>query len=248
MTDNKTNEIKYYELSDKLRKMRLSGMADGLEALLNDDNLGLRDPLFILSSIIDKEWNLRYEKKFSRYLKNAMLKFPSASLDEKLYFPERNIDVKAVEQLAECNWIDEGRNLTITGATGTGKTYLICALAVCAIQKFYNVRYVKASALLNEAAAAMLDGNIIVFENQMISYDLLIIDDFGFMSLGNNECLRLFEILDGRSCRKSTVVSSQLPRESWYDLFLDNTYADACMDRLVKGAYKIELSGPSLRK
>ena len=247
MITNKEEETKYYELSDKLRKMRLSGMADGLEALLKDENLGLRDPLQVLSSVIDQEWDLRYEKKFKKCLKNATLKFPGASLDERLYEADRKIDVRAVEQLSTCAWIDEGKNLTFTGMTGTGKTYLLCALAVCAIRKFYTVKYIKASSLINEATAAALEGKIIEYENRMISYDLLIIDDFGFMSLGNSECLRIFEILDGRSARKSTAVASQLPRESWYDLFQDNTYADACMDRLTKGAYKIELFGPSLR-
>ena len=184
---------------------------------------------------------------FNRYLKKATLKYPGAYLDEKLTDPERRIDVNAVEQLSECNWIDEGKNPTVTGMTGTGKTYLVCALAVCAIRKFYSVRYIKASTLINEAAAATAAGTIIDYENLMIGYDLLIIDDFGFMSINTDDCLRLFEILDGRVARKSTLVSSQLPRDSWYDIFEDNTYADACMDRLIKGSYRLELSGPSLK-
>ena len=81
----------------------------------------------------------------------------------------------------------------------------------------------------------------------MMAYDLLIIDDFGFMSLKADDCLNLFEILDCRAAVKSTIVSSQLPREAWYDLFQDCTYADACMDRMLKGTYKIEIDGPSLR-
>lgn len=117
---------------------------------------------------------------------------------------------------------------------GTGKTHLVCALAICAIRKFFTVRYIKASTLINEATAATLEDRIIEYENKMIGYDLLVIDDFGFMSLNNDDSLKLFEILDGRSARKATIVASQLPRESWYDLFTDHTYADACMERLTK--------------
>lgn len=247
MNATKQDETRFYELSDKLRKMKLSGMAEALEAFSEDANLGLRPPLEILSRIIENEWEQRNEKKFNRFLKNAMLKYPSASFDERLSAPERRIDLMAIQQLSECNWIDEGRNLTVTGMTGTGKTYLVCALALCAIRKFYDVRYIKASTLINEYAAAKMEGKSLSYANKMISHDLLIIDDFGFMSLNNDDCLFIFEILDGRSARKSTVVASQLPRENWYDLFSDNTYADACMDRLTKGAYKIELFGPSLR-
>lgn len=247
MSVRSEEEIKYYELSDKLRKMKLSGMAAALESAIEDENLNLRDPLSLITKIVEEEWTLRYEKKFNRFLKKATLKYPGASLDKRLYEPVRQIDTSAVEQLAKCSWIDEGKNLTVTGKTGTGKAYLVCALAVCAIQKFYTVKYIKASKLLNELAEAKLEGKILDYQNQMMTYDLLIIDDFGFMSLKADDCLNLFEILDNRSAVKSTIVSSQLPRDTWYDLFQDSTYADACMDRLLKGTYKIEIDGPSLR-
>ena len=128
MSVRSEEEIKYYELSDKLRKMRLSGMAAAIESVAEDDNLYLRDPLSLLAKIVDEEWTLRYEKKFNRFLKKATLKYPGASLDKRLYDPVRKIDTGAVEQLAKCSWIDEGKNLTVTGKTGTGKTYLVCAL------------------------------------------------------------------------------------------------------------------------
>ena len=82
----------------------------------------------------------------------------------------------------------------------------------------------------------------------MASYDLLVIDDFGLMDLDMDKCLALFEIIESRDCRKSTVIVSQLPVIKWWDLFGDNTYADACLSRMTHKAYRLECNGRDMRK
>lgn len=240
-------ELLSLEICDKLRKMKMSAMADKFQLLAQDPNFAIRDPLDIFSEITFAEWNLRHDKKIKQFLTKATLKYPSASFDDIIYNSDRMIDTALIERLATCQWIAEGRSLTVTGKAGTGKTYICCTLAFCTIQRFLQVKYIKASTLFNEIEAASSGGNLLQYQNQMASYDLLIIDDFGFMNLEIQNCLKLFELLDARECRKSTIVASQIPRENWYDLFIDSTYADACMERLTKSSLKLELNGPSLR-
>ena len=86
-------------------------------------------------------------------MKKAKLKIPGATFDEKLYNPDRQLDIPTIEKLNTCTWIDEGRNLVVTGMTGTGKTYYVNALAVAAFKQFKEVRYYSASKLLLELSA-----------------------------------------------------------------------------------------------
>ena len=78
--------------------------------------------------------------------------------------------------------------------------------------------------------------------------DLLLIDDFGMMSLDINKCLHMFEVLDSREGTRSIVAMSQLEPKKWYEMFQNNIYADACMSRLVNNAYRLELHGRDRRK
>ena len=113
-------------LLDKLYKLRMSGMAEELENQLLNSNAGLESFETRFSDIVNFEWSQRENKKFNRLLKQATLKYPSADLDQSLYEPERQLNTRVIELLADCNWIDEPNNLLMTGGAGAGKTYLAC--------------------------------------------------------------------------------------------------------------------------
>ena len=218
-TEIKEEQTIYMDLYEKLKSMKFSGMAEELRLQLENPNSDLESFQERFEKLVTAEWNLRYNKKFERYLKKA-------------------------------TWIDEGRNLVVTGMTGTGKTYYVNALAVAALKQFKEVRYYSASKLLLELSAhEQVDDSLKflgIMEN-IAQVDLLIIDDFGLMNLDVEKCRHLFEILDSRERRKSTVLVSQIPVKEWYDLFKDCTYADACLDRVLCKAYRLEFKGESLR-
>ena len=86
------------------------------------------------------------------------------------------------------------------------------------------------------------------YVNQMAGYDLLVIDDFGLMELDMEKCRDLFEIIETRDSKKPTMIVSQLPVAKWWDLFKDNTYADACLSRMTSKAYRLECNGRDMRK
>ena len=236
-----------YDLDRKLRSMKLSEMANSLMNQIDDPNSDLLSFDERFSQIVNAEWDARYNKKLNRFIKKATLKYPSADLDETIYDPQRLLDTKTIEALATCNFIDEKRNLLITGSTGSGKTYFSNALALSALKKFKTVRYLKASTLIHEVEAAEADSSYLRYINGMAALDLLIIDDFGLMELDIDKCRNLFEVIDTREVNASTCMISQFPISSWYEMFHNNTYADACMDRLIHKAYRLEFNGKNMR-
>lgn len=239
--------IEDYELCNKLKSMRFSGMAEELEAVLADPNSELLSFRERITRIVDAEWDLRYNKKLNRFIKKATLKYPGADFDDSIYNPERMLDTRVIEELSKCEWIDHGKNLIITGKTSSGKSYLANALCISALRQFKTVKYIKASQLINELSKAEKLDNYQEVLNQYAAYDLLAVDDFGLMNLDINKCRNLFEVFDSRDPHKSILVISQIPVASWYDMFLEHTYAEACLARLLSEAYRLEMNGRNMR-
>lgn len=235
------------ETIEKLRKLHLSSMIEAYRLQVEDPNSDLRSFDDRFKEIVNNEWDARYNKKLNKYIKKATLKYPGADFDESIYQTDRLLDTKSIEALCELTWINDARNILITGATGAGKTYLANALCITAIRKFYNVKYIKTSAVIHDLEKAEIDKTYEDTLKKYASYDVLAIDDFGLMELDIDKCRNLFELIDARESRKPTIVISQLPVSSWYDLFEDNTYADASMDRLIHKAYRIEMNGKNMR-
>ena len=235
------------EMIRHLKKMRLSVMADTYLKQAENPNEDLRSFDDRFEDIVEAEWLSRYNKKLNKFIRKATLKYPNADFDETLYEPDRLLDTAVIEALEKLNWISEARNILITGATGAGKSYLANALCVSAIRKFYHVRYIKASAVIHELERAEIAKYFEETLEQYSLYDVLAIDDFGLMELDIYKGRNLFELIDSREGRKPTIIISQLPVSSWYDLFKDNTYADASMDRLIHKAYRIEMNGKNMR-
>jgi len=234
-------------LCTRLRQMKLSGMADAFTAQIEDPNSDLDTFDSRFESIVNHEWELRFNKKFSRFLKKATLRYPQADFDESIYEPDRKLDTASIEKLSTCNWIEEGRNLIITGATGAGKSYLANALCIAALRRFKSARYIRANTLMNELDQARYKSIYLEYVNHVAGLDLLVIDDFGLMDLDLDKCRDLFEVIDSRDARKSILIVSQLPVKAWYELFSDSTYADACLDRLIHKAYRLEFNGRNMR-
>lgn len=235
------------KIIEKLKKLRLPSMVEAYKLQANDPNSDLRSFDERFEEIVNSEWETRYNKKLNKFIKKATLKYPDADFDESIYETDRLLDTRTIEALCELTWINDARNILITGSTGAGKTYLANALCIVAIRKFCNVKYMKTSAVIHELERAELDGAYIETLKKYSSYDVLAMDDFGLMDLDVDKCRNLFELIDSRESRKPTIIISQLPISSWYELFKDSTYADASMDRLIHKAYRIEMNGKNMR-
>ena len=235
-------------LLDHLYKFKVSHMAAALEKQFLDPNMELEDFHTRISAIINYEWDQRQTAKFNKLLKKATLKYPAADFDETIYEPDRMLDTHTIELLQKCSWIDEPKNLLITGSTGAGKTYIANALCIAALRQMRSVKYIRANTLLQESEKARQNNSALEYINEMAAFDLLVIDDFGLMDLDLDKCSDLFEIIETRDSRKATIIASQLPVIRWWDLFKDNTYADACLSRMTSKAYRLECNGRDMRQ
>ena len=176
----------------------------------------------------------------------AKLRFKDADLDESIYDPARKLDTQAIELLSKCEWVEEGKNLLITGMSSSGKTYLSNALCIAALRQLKDVLYIKASTMMRELDRARKEDTYMEYLDDMLVLDLLVIDDFGLMELDLDKCRDLFGVIDGRDGRRSTIIVSQFPVEKWYDMFSNAT---ACLSRITdkKHAYRLEMNGRSMR-
>ena len=247
-TYNPTLSAEENVLLDRLFKLKLSHMAEALEKQFLNPNYDLESFSDRITDIINYEWDQRQTTKFNKLLRKATLKYPDADFDDSIYEPDRQLDTHAIELLQKCEWINDARNLLITGSAGAGKTYIANALCIAALHQQHTVRYIRANTLIQESEKARMTNSSYDYVNQLASYDLLVIDDFGLMELDVAKCRDLFEVIESRDCRKSTMIVSQFPVKRWWDFFKDNTYADACLSRMTSRAYRLECNGRDMRQ
>jgi DNA replication protein DnaC len=233
---------------EKLKTLRLHAMADAWAAqqaqpdvakLSFDERFGL---------LVDAEWLHRENARLHRALREAKLRMSAACVEDIDYAAKRELDKAQIRQLASCRWVAEHQNVIITGKTGTGKTYIACALAQQACRKGYRAIYRRAPRLFQELALSRADGTYPRLLARLARTDVLIIDDWALSPLTAEQRNDIFEILEDRYGGRSTIFASQLDAKRYHEYLGDPTVADAVCDRLIHNAHRVMLSGPSRRK
>ncbi|WP_262709475.1 IS21-like element helper ATPase IstB [Sphingobacterium thalpophilum] len=200
-----------------------------------------------LQLLLQSELDSREEKRFDRLKKNAAFRY-QASIEEFNMDPKRGMDKAQIADLITGGYIERGEPLLISGATGCGKSFLASALGLKACSQGKKVLYFNLQKLLQRTKIARLEGSMHKLLDRIAKSDLLILDDFGLVNLDQQQRLDLMEIIEDRHARSSTIIASQLPVASWYDVIGEDTIADAVLDRIVHTSHRIELKGESLRK
>ena len=232
---------------DRLHELRLTGMAQALEEQLRISDMESLDFEDRLGLLLERETTVRDDRRLTRLLQMAKLRLPAAVEDIDFRQP-RGLDRSVVLRLAGGQWIHDHDNVMVSGATGTGKSYLACALGHSACRHALTTRYYRFSRLLGELALARADGSYTKLLARLAKAQLLILDDFGLSPLTDTERRDLLEVLEDRYGRRATLITSQLPFDHWHDVMGDATFADAILDRLVHNAHKITLKGVSMRR
>ena len=235
------------EIKSTLQSLRLPGMAAYWENLLETrqvDRLTLADGMQLL---IQAERDSRTCNRINRLLKAAS--FPHPALVEEIDMdPARGVEASLISQLSTCDFIRDGRSIIITGATGTGKSYLAIALGDRACRLGMTVAYFNMQRLLERLDLERLQGHAIRFLDRLAKTDLLILDDFGMKKLQGQQQNDFEQLVDDRYRKKGLIITSQLPVKDWYDVIGNELIAEACLDRLVHKSVRIQLNGESLRK
>lgn len=233
---------------EQLRQLKLDGMADAFAELQTQDQAGDLSHAEWLGLLIDREASNRSTKKFQSRMRSAKLRHVGASIEDVDYRTPRKLDKALFQQLATGRWITEHRNLMITGPCGVGKTWIACALGQKACRDGKTVIYQRIPRLFAELELAHGDGRFPRLFRQLVKTDVLILDDWGPDRLTAPQRRDLMEIVEDRYGSGSTVITSQLPVDTWHDVIDEPTFADAILDRLVHNAFRLPLDGPSLRK
>jgi DNA replication protein DnaC len=232
---------------DKMNAMKLSGMAHAVREQLGsaehaklafDERLGL---------LVDAEWLAREQRKLSKRLRAAKLRYP-ASIEDIDFKHPRHLDRQQVLSLANCGFVQNRHNLVITGQTGIGKSYLACAFVERACRLGYKASYIRLPRLLQQLAVGRGDGSYARLLDRLARLDLLAIDDWLLAPLRDAERRDLVEVIEDRSERASTLIASQLPTQDWHASIGDPNLADAICDRILHNAHRLDLKGPTKRR
>lgn len=231
----------------KLEEMRLTGFSRVYREMMQTGTSRDFTVDEMIAHLVQAEWDDRYNRRLQRLVKSAKFRY-QASMEQIDFVTKRNLDKVQLLRISSCEWIDRKQNLIITGSTGLGKSFLASALGHQACQRGHKVYYRNCSKLFDELKLAKADGSYIKELNRIEKLDLLILDDFGLKPLENNQRLMLLELLEDRHGKRSTIITSQLPVKSWFEVIGEPTIADAILDRLAHSSHRIELDGDSLRK
>jgi DNA replication protein DnaC len=235
------------QIENQLTQLKLYGMLQSYKALKEarkTQELSLVDGMELL---LGAEELARDGRRFERLQKQACFRY-SASIEEIRMNDGRGIDKAVITELSTCDYIRKGESVLITGATGCGKSFLASALGHQACAMGFKVAYFNMQKLFVKLKLARLEGSVHKIYERIAKTPLLIIDDFGLTHLEKQQPLELMELIEDRHAKASTIMVSQLPVASWYDVIGEDTIADAILDRLIHTSHRIEIKGDSLRK
>ena len=231
-----------------LQQLRLSGMTAELVKQSKDRKIQESSFDNRLSLLIEAEIMNKDNRRIAALLKKAKLRYAQAMLEDVIYKPERKLERLQINHLANCEWVKHRHNVILTGATGTGKSWLACALATQVCRHGLSVLYMTATTLFDNIRLSQADGTMLKLKRSLTRQNLLMIDDLGIGGVPDDLAHILLEVLDQQSMTGSVIITSQYPHKTWHELFNDPTIADAILDRLIHGAYCLELEGESMRK
>lgn len=233
---------------ERLHALRLGSMADKFKELSENPQYASLPWSEALAMLVDVEYDTRSSKRIATLLKKARLKYPRACLEDLRYDASRNLRKETMRELQSCRFLKEAHNLLVSGPTGTGKSYVACALGNLACRNGYRTAYFRLGMFLDAMMAERTMGTYAKALEKLRKVKLLILDDLGADILKVDQRKVLFDIIEERYMETSVLVTSQVPVEKWHEVIGEPSAAEGICDRLFHHCHKIALKGESMRK
>jgi len=233
-------------LVDLMRTLKLTGMSEVLEReLAQGEREGLA-PTQVIERLLLEEFHYRQERSLLYRVKQGKMPWPW-TLASFPFDQQPGVSKSQIMGLASLAFMDRAENVVLIGDPGTGKTGLAIGFLRQALVSGRRGRFYKAQDLLDELYASLADRSTPRLFKRLANYDLLLIDELGYLTLNSEQVNAFFKLMDERYSRKSTIITTNLDYPQWYDLFKRKPLVDALLDRLKHRCITIRISGPSLR-
>jgi DNA replication protein DnaC len=231
----------------QLRELKLAGMASAVEEQLSSAASTALSFEERLALMVDREVHHRDDKRRAALLKKAGLKYPQACIEDVDSRAARGFERSSLMSLALSRWVEDGTAILVTGPTGSGKSWLACALAQYACRRGHSALYLRVPRLAEDLRVLHGNGGFGRWLAAVARTDVLLLDDWGLAALDGPTRADLMEVIDDRAGSLPTIVTSQLPVEHWHAWIGDATIADAILDRLLSRSHRLNLKGKSMR-
>jgi DNA replication protein DnaC len=222
-------------------KLRLPYIRDNWRQLVDEAKHTKQDYAVFLENLLDCEWRQRLEIGQARRIKEAKFPLKKYLVDFKRDKYD-DVFMPKFEELDTLEFIKNKENIILIGTQGAGKTHYSIALGIAACMKGCSVLFASVPNLIVELKEAMSSANMTKFRKRFEKYDLVILDELGYVSMDKYSCEVLFSLISARNERGSVIVTSNLTFDRWEEVFKDPTLTGALIDRLAHKAHVLDIS------
>ncbi len=234
---------KLYKL---LSELRLKGILNALDRELNLSEKKGTAVSEVLHRLLMEEHSYRQEKSLTYRIKNAKIPW-DWTIKTFPFNKQPGVRKAQINSLSDLSFLDRAENIVFIGPPGTGKSGLASGLLRQALINGYRGRFYNAQDLLDELYASLADRTTSKLIKKLYNYDILLIDELGYLTLKPEQVNAFFKLMGERYGRRSTLITTNLNYPEWYDLFKRKPLVDALLDRLNHHCITINIDGPSLR-
>ena len=240
--------MSYREIKELLDELKFKGMLQDLDSILADaekQGLSIAETLLTL---LKQELYYRKERSLTNRIKNAHIP-RNWTLTSFPFKRQPNLNKSQILSLAGTAFVERGQNIVFIGDTGTGKSGLAMGLLRQALTAGYRGRFYDVQFLLDDLYSSLADRSTAKVLKKLCGYDVLVLDELGYLTLRPEQMNAFFKLMSERyQSNKSTIITTNLDYQNWYDLFKPKEMVDAMLDRLQHYCITIKIKGASIRQ